>query len=128
MSQLSVQEAQSEVIADATSKAPEASVPTGDGVLQSELRAPILTQPASMVQPIPGILTHQIGSGEHAQNSIVYQTIQWSFIGGGLLSAAVLVIAVYQGRGDVLSEVKGVWSIFAPVITLALGYIFGKGK
>jgi hypothetical protein len=78
--------------------------------------------------PIPGTVTQQIGSGEHAQNSIVYRTILWSFIGGGLLSGASVAIALVKGSSSVLSEVKDVWSIFAPLITLALGYLFGKGR
>lgn len=77
---------------------------------------------------IPGIVTKQIGSGEHAQNSIVYKTIAWSFIGGGLLSAASVVWAFCQHMPISYSEIKDVWSIFAPLITLALGYLFGKGR
>ncbi|OXI61766.1 hypothetical protein CFB47_00025 [Burkholderia sp. AU27893] len=74
------------------------------------------------------MVTQQIGSGEHAQNSIVYRTILWSFIGGGLLSVAAVVIALRDGSENPMSQIKDVWSIFAPLITLALGYVFGKGR
>lgn len=83
---------------------------------------------AAITVAIPGVVTQQIGSGEHAQNSIVYRTILWSFIGGGLLSAAAVLVALMKGNASALSEVKDVWSIFAPLITLSLGYLFGKGR
>lgn len=99
-------------------------VPASSG----EVRAPSLgaTQ-GSISTPIPGAVTQQIGSGEHAQNSIVYRTILWSFVGGGLLSAASVAIALTRGSTAPFAEIKDVWSIFAPLITLALGYLFGKG-
>ena len=97
-------------------------------VPKGEVRAPSLgATEGSISTPIPGAVTHQIGSGEHAQNSIVYRTILWSFTGGGLLSAASVAIALTRGSAAPFAEVKEVWSIFAPLITLALGYLFGKG-
>ena len=96
---------------------------------KGEVRVPSLnaTQ-GSISTPIPGAVTQQIGSGEHALNSIVYQTILWSFIGGGLLSAAVVAVALTRASTTPFADVKDIWSIFAPLITLALGYLFGKGK
>lgn len=97
--------------------------------LQGEVVAPTApTAAGTIAVPIPGVVTQQIGSGEHAQNSIVYRTILWSFIGGGALSTATVVIALAKGSASVFAEVKDIWSIFAPLITLALGYLFGKGR
>ena len=97
--------------------------------LQGEVMAPSVPDTTGAITvPIPGVVTQQIGSGEHAQNSIVYRTILWSFIGGGALSTAAVVIALAKGNASALSEVKDIWSIFAPLITLALGYLFGKGR
>jgi hypothetical protein len=97
--------------------------------VQGEVTAPsVPSANGAIAVPIPGAVTQQIGSGEHAQNSIVYRTILWSFIGGGSLSTASVVIALVKGSPSALSEVKDVWSIFAPLITLALGYLFGKGR
>ena len=99
------------------------------GPVEGELRVPELTPAQGAIStPIPGLVTHQIGSGEHAQNSIVYRTILWSFVGGGLLSVASIGLAAYGGKPNPLSEIKDVWSIFIPIITLALGYLFGKGR
>ena len=97
--------------------------------IKGEVRVPSLdaTQ-GSISTPIAGVVTAQIGSGEHALNSIVYRTILWSFIGGGLLSAAVVGVALTRGSTTPFADVKDVWSIFAPLITLSLGYLFGKGK
>ena len=101
----------------------------GSAPIEGELRSPMLPPSSGVIaNPIPGIVTQQIGSGEHAQNSIVYQTILWSFIGGGLLSAASVLTAVLAGQQTFMAEIKDVWSIFAPLITLALGYLFGKGR
>jgi hypothetical protein len=97
--------------------------------VEGELLAPSAPAAAGAIAvPIPGAVTQQIGSGEHAQNSIVYRTILWSFLGGGILSAASVVIALVKGNASALSEIKDIWSIFAPLITLALGYLFGKGR
>lgn len=96
---------------------------------KGEVRVPSFNSTErSISTPIPGAVTQQIGSGEHAQNSIVYRTILWSFTGGGLLSAAAVAIALTNGSTTPFAEIKDVWSIFAPLITLALGYVFGKGK
>ena len=95
---------------------------------QGELHTPALQPPQGSLLPIVGAVTQQIGSGEHAQNSIVYRTILWSFIGGGLLSAASISISLYAGKPSPMGEIKELWSIFVPLITLALGYLFGKGR
>ena len=96
---------------------------------ESEVRVPSLNATeGSISTPIPGLVTQQIGSGEHAQNSIVYRTILWSFAGGGLLSVASVGIALTRGSTTPFAEIRDIWSIFAPLITLALGYLFGKGR
>ncbi|MEA3233205.1 hypothetical protein OP492_00865 [Pseudomonas mosselii] len=75
-----------------------------------------------------GKITHNIGTGENAKNSIVWMTITWSFGIAGLLSLLLFVVAAICGDLKFIDEVKTVWSIFAPLITLALGYAFGKNK
>jgi hypothetical protein len=95
----------------------------------AEVFAPPTVQPAPpTVIAIPGSITKQIGSGDHAQNSIVYQTILWSFIAGCALSIACFGYVAWKGADDPMKPIKEVWSIFGPIITLALGYMFGKGK
>lgn len=82
-----------------------------------------------MGKPTEGKIAKEIGSGDNANNSFIYITIKWGFI-IGIATSAVLAaqdIWLCEPR-DLLETVKGVWSIFMPVITLALGYAFGKGK
>jgi tellurite resistance protein TehA-like permease len=76
---------------------------------------------------IPGEITKKIGSGKHAQDSIVWHTILWSF-GTGI--GVTLVIILWSSFDKDVSfqaqDIKSIWSLFIPIITLALGYIFGK--
>ncbi|CAH6918972.1 Conserved membrane hypothetical protein [Vibrio chagasii] len=80
------------------------------------------------LEPQQGHVSKIIGSGENAQNSIVYKTIAWSFLSGVIFSAIMFGYIVYKDEGDLVSSIKSIWSIFIPVITLSLGYIFGKAK
>ena len=97
-------------------------------VTQGELRVPDVPAPAGQIGPIAGTVTQQIGSGDNAQNAIVYRTILWCFVAGGVLSLATFGHGLFKDSTAPLAGVKDVWSIFAPIITLALGYLFGKGK
>jgi amino acid transporter len=76
---------------------------------------------------IPGEITKKIGSGKHAQDSIVWQTIIWSFATG---IGTTLVIILWSYLDTTVSlqaqDIGSIWSLFIPIITLALGYIFGK--
>ncbi|EGR1589058.1 hypothetical protein ACEV8A_24675 [Vibrio parahaemolyticus] len=82
-------------------------------------------------KPIQGSLTKHIGEGENAKNSFIWMTITWSFIIGSGLSFLVYIRSFFfdapttSALTDTLSMV---WSVFAPFITLALGYAFGKGE
>ena len=97
--------------------------------VQAEIRLPAPTpSPPNTVVALPGVITKQIGSGDHAQNSIVYRTIVWSFVAGASLSVACFAYAAWKGAEDPMKPVKDVWAIFGPIITLALGYVFGKGR
>ena len=97
--------------------------------ITGNVQAPVVPPSQGSLNPsIPGSLAKHIGSGEHAQVSIVYITILWSFIGGGAISAASIIIALFRDSTSPLAEIKDVWSVFVPLITLALGYLFGKGR
>lgn len=78
-----------------------------------------------------GAISATIGTGANAINSIVWITIRWILIIGGLVTLALFLRPIYCSSdypGSLIEDVKTTWSIFLPVITLALGYIFGKGK
>lgn len=78
-----------------------------------------------------GAISEIIGTGPHAINSIVWITIRWTLIIGALVTLALFLRPVYCGSdypGSLIEDVKTTWSIFLPIVTLALGYIFGKSK
>jgi len=82
---------------------------------------------SSIVPDVPGKITTIIGSAKHAPFSIVYSVIVWSFIVASAISLIIFSLTVFNGVKVLpLDEIKGTWAIFIPVITLALGYIFGK--
>jgi hypothetical protein len=81
--------------------------------------------------PLEGQIARIIGGGENAKNSFIWVTIRWSFLIGGLTTLALCLRPVYcqaEFQGSLLEDIKSAWAIFMPVITLALGYSFGKGK
>ncbi|MDD2782033.1 hypothetical protein [Sulfuricurvum sp.] len=81
--------------------------------------------------PSEGTITKTIGTGDNAKNSLVWITIQWSFIIGSFITLGIYLYAIYfqsEARNNLLEDIKSIWSIFIPLITLALGYTFGKGK
>lgn len=80
------------------------------------------------VLEMPGTLTEKMGTGENAKNSIVWMVITWSFSISTILSLLFFSLVVCYKDFSYLDSIKGVWSIFVPLITLALGYAFGKSK
>lgn len=81
--------------------------------------------------PTAGSVAATIGQGDDAKNTFIWIAIRWSFIIGGLTSLAIYMRPLYcqaELNGDLLNDIKSAWNIFLPVITLALGYSFGKDK
>jgi hypothetical protein len=75
-----------------------------------------------------GRITETIGTGENAKNSIVWMTITWSFFIASAMSLLFFSLVVCYKDFSYIESIKSVWSIFVPIITLALGYAFGKSK
>lgn len=68
-----------------------------------------------------------IGEGEDAKNSVVWHVITYSLTIYSCVVSSLLVIDVLKTGGDNgLLIVKDSWAIFTPIITLSLGYMFGK--
>ena len=79
---------------------------------------------------IAGTISKRIGTGKNARDSFIWMTITWSFYVAGGVTLLLFVRAVmtcFQGT-DFVEDIKSVWSLFVPIITLALGYAFGKGE
>lgn len=81
---------------------------------------------------VAGTVTKTIGTGKNAQNSIIFLTIKYSFLIGGVLTVLIVINHWYFGTKqkvpDFTSDVKLVWDIIIPIITLSLGYAFGKSQ
>lgn len=80
-----------------------------------------------------GAIAKQIGTGDNAKDSFVWMTLRACFWIAGLASAGVFIMSsvivskygVYEGK-EFIGSLKDLWAIFTPIITLALGYAFGK--
>lgn len=69
----------------------------------------------------------KIGKGDDAKNSVVWHVVTYSLTIYSCIVAALLVIDVMlTGGKNSLSVVKDSWATFTPIITLSLGYMFGK--
>lgn len=75
-----------------------------------------------------GRIAETIGTGENAKNSIVWMTITWSFFIGTGLSLLFFSLVVAYKDFNYIEQIRSVWAMFIPIITLALGYAFGKSK
>lgn len=77
------------------------------------------------------ILENVIGSGENAKNNISFTIIVSSFICIGVFTLFVLIDYWWLHCSDnktISEEIKEVWTMVTPLLTLTLGYVFGKGK
>ncbi|HFQ5433991.1 TPA: hypothetical protein ACGVBV_004523 [Vibrio vulnificus] len=104
-----------------------------------ELEATAKPKPkrSSIKGDIIGAVNYTIGTGKHAQDSVVWLTIRWSFILGIILSLLLIWFmwptvpnSVVEDALPIfpIDQLKTIWSIFVPIVTLALGYMFGKGR
>lgn len=80
----------------------------------------------------PGRISATIGRGDDAKNSLIYLTLKWAFI-AGITTTFLIVINNWLFRAnekvpDFMGDIKITWEIIVPIITLALGYAFGKSQ
>lgn len=78
-----------------------------------------------------GKISQYLGTGENAKYSILYLVLKYSFLSA--VGITVLVIVNYwtfrdanNKVPDIVGDMKVIWEIIIPVITLTLGYAFGK--
>ena len=79
---------------------------------------------------IAGKIAGHIGTGRNAKDSFIWMTITWSFYIASGISVLLFARSFFEisiGE-DLLTSIVQVWSVFVPIITLALGYAFGKGE
>jgi hypothetical protein len=79
---------------------------------------------------INGKITGVIGTGQNAKDSLIYLTLKWAFISGCVLTSLICInnwfFVKEDNNVDMTSSITKIWEIIIPVITLALGYAFGK--
>ena len=76
-----------------------------------------------------------IGTGNEAKNSIIWITIRWCLAIPLIISVLFFIslwFSYYNNNYAEAKEIKDymlkIWSLFAPLITLALGYLYGKNE
>lgn len=79
-----------------------------------------------------GKITEFIGKGEDAKNTFVYLTITWAFKAGIAITILIFIngwiFRQNEKVPDIIGEVSTAWQFVIPLVTLALGYAFGKSK
>ena len=75
-----------------------------------------------------GSVSNYIGTGKYAKTNIVYTIIKWSFIVAGSLTIIIVIMACSKITQFSVESITTIWKIFIPLITLSLGYLFGKGQ
>ena len=87
----------------------------------------------SGVESEVGVINKHIGTGDNAKDSFVWMTLRSCFWIAGLISLGLFLISSASffinnicSDNALVDNLKNVWSIFTPIITLALGYAFGK--
>lgn len=85
---------------------------------------------SSLETGMAGTIADRIGTGKNAKDSFIWMTITWSFIIASGLSILffILFFCSEQEAQGPLDSILSIWGVFAPIITLALGYAFGKGE
>ncbi|WP_144837602.1 hypothetical protein [Leclercia adecarboxylata] len=103
-------------------------------VASSPVAAPVSNQELKKHTEITtGEIAKQIGTGDNARDSFVWMTLRACFWIAGLSSVSIFIMylvaflhsGAYQEK-EFVTSLKDLWSIFTPIITLALGYAFGK--
>ena len=79
-----------------------------------------------------GKITDTIGTGEVAKDSIIYLVIKWCFISGSVITGLLIINCwLFRTNGkvpDLTNDIRVTWNLIVPIITLALGYAFGKSR
>lgn len=81
---------------------------------------------------LPGKITSTIGSGKNAKNSLVYLTLKWTFYTGIIITLLIVLnywfFRINEKVPDFIGDIKIAWELIIPIITLALGYAFGRSE
>lgn len=91
-----------------------------------------ISTPTSKIsdKEVAGKIANHIGTGRNAKDSFIWMTITWSFFIASGISGLLFFRSFFIVSADesLLDSIVQIWSVFVPIITLALGYAFGKGE
>lgn len=77
-------------------------------------------------------ITRTIGQGDDAKNSLIYLTLRWAFVSGCIITGFIVLNHWFyrpcEKIPNFMGDVKMAWDIIIPVVTLSLGYAFGKSQ
>lgn len=69
----------------------------------------------------------KIGTGDDAKSSVVWFVITFTLTMYACLISALVIVDIFNNKGvNILNNIKESWAIFTPIITLSLGYMFGR--
>lgn len=75
----------------------------------------------------PGNLSNNVGVGKHAKTNIIWYIVSATFVIFSCIAASLVILIIYGYQiTDITQSIKDVWGIFTPILTLALGYLFGE--
>ena len=98
---------------------------------QKESNAAEQNQPGKISnKAIAGKIAEHIGTGANAKDSFIWMTITWSFYIATGISILLFIHSFFDvaSKENLLDSIVNIWSVFVPIISLALGYAFGKGE
>lgn len=72
-------------------------------------------------------MADNVGTGRHAQTNIIWYIVSATFVVFSCICSALVVMSIYGYEiKTLLDSIKDIWGVFTPILTLALGYLFGK--
>lgn len=78
-------------------------------------------------KPEKGKMSDSVGTGKHAQTNIIWYIVSAIFVVFSCICSTLVVMSIYGYEiNPVVQSIKDVWGVFTPILTLALGYLFGK--
>lgn len=98
----------------------------------NHITAPDLSRPEPKLSTIRSWFKFEpfsnlIGKGDQAKDSVVWYLITRMVRWSAFFTVMLCGVDVYYKQGvNCLDLIKQCWGIFAPIITLAMGYLFGR--
>lgn len=123
---MSIQDEFSDEVLDSKTK-PENSKDDGETQYIEAFSAASSREKKSASMPEPGDVASHIGTGKYAKTNIIWYVISAVFVTFSCICISLVVLVIYDYKiNDITQSIKDVWSVFTPILTLSLGYLFGK--